>query len=67
MIYLRFVRDFPWWGAVTRNCVLCKALALYDFKAGPIAVPVHPDAARDAMASGAAVRVDLDSLREAGL
>lgn len=55
---LRFVKDFDFRDLIAReNCILCKVMGIRAFKASTAPILVSEDAARAALAAGAAVEV----------
>jgi len=55
---LRFVKDFDFRELMDReNCILCKVMGLRAFKASTAPILVSEDAARAALAAGAAIEV----------
>lgn len=55
---LRFVRDFDFREMIDpKNCILCRKLGIRAFKASTNPILVSEEAARAALAAGAAVEV----------
>lgn len=55
---LRFIRDFNFSELIDRkNCVLCRVMGVRAFKASTNPILVSEDAAKAALAAGAAVEV----------